>query len=210
MKEEKSKIDLFSQKSKTLWKFFFLVLAANIIIFNWSEISWIFNYRVAPKGLQSVIINKDPAPEDYSYYGMEDNIIKIAAIDISAPLIIPESSNDADIYYALKKGIAHFPGSALPGERGVSIFLGHSSPPGWPRIDYDWVFTQANDLEKGDKIEIYFNNQLFVYTVTEKVFLEIGQDVPSYDSNEKEIILLSCWPPGKNIKRIGIRGVLTN
>jgi len=55
---------------------------------------------------------------------------------------------------------------------------------------------------------VNFNGEVFTYIVTENVFLEIGQDVPYYDSDEKEIILLSCWPPGRNIKRIGVRGVL--
>lgn len=197
------KIGFFSGGSKTIWKFFLLVFVINVVVINWSDISWLFNYKVAPKGIQSVI-----SQEVEREYTAEEDSVKIGAIDVTAPLIFPDGESDAEIYDALKRGVTHFPSSSLPGEEGVMILLGHSSPPGWPKMDYDWVFTEAELLREGDEIRINFNGEVFTYVVTEKIFLEIGQDVPSYDSDEREIILLSCWPPGKNIKRIGIRGVL--
>ncbi len=196
--------NIIHSRSNTIWKFFLLIFIINVIIINWSDIYWVFNYKVAPKGIQSVI-SQDV--RDREYHDEEDSV-RINIIDINAPLIIPDGGSDAEIYDALKRGIAHFPTSSLPGEKGIMILLGHSSPPGWPKMDYDWVFTEAEHLEEGDEIKIYFNGEIFTYVVTEKIFLEIGQDVPSYSSDEREIILLSCWPPGKNIKRIGVRGVL--
>lgn len=180
-----------------------MIFVVNFIVINWSDVSWIFNYKVAPKGIQSVV-SQTPERE----YADEDDSVQIESIGIKAPLIIPDGESDAEIYDALKRGVAHFPTSSLPGEKGVMILLGHSSPPNWPKIDYDWVFTEAELLEPGDEVRIVFGGRVFTYLVTEKIFLEIGQDVPSYDSDEREMILLSCWPPGKNIKRIGVRGVL--
>lgn len=202
---EIKKIKTNKKKSKIIWKFFFLIFLINIILFNWNEVSWLFHYRVAPRGIQSIIFQEDRIVERYD----KDNTIKINAIGISAPIIIPDGNTDVHIYNALKGGVAHFPGSPFPGEKGVSILLGHSSPPGWPKIDYEWVFTEVEELERGDEIKIYFNGYLFTYIMTEQIFLEVGEQVPHYYSNKKEIILLSCWPPGKNIKRIGIRAVLT-
>ncbi len=203
MKPLFEKESFFSERSKTLWKLFLLIFVVNFIVINWSDVSWIFNYKVAPKGIQSVV-SQTPERE----YADEDDSVQIESIGIKAPLIIPDGESDAEIYDALKRGVAHFPTSSLPGEKGVMILLGHSSPPNWPKIDYDWVFTEAELLEPGDEVRIVFGGRVFTYLVTEKIFLEIGQDVPSYDSDEREMILLSCWPPGKNIKRIGVRGVL--
>ncbi len=203
MRTSLKKEGFLSGRSKTIWKFFLLVFLINIIVLNWSDVSWLFNYKVAPKGIQSVVSQTSERE-----YADEDDSVEVAAIGVKAPLIIPAGESDAEIYDALKKGVAHFPTSSLPGEKGIMILLGHSSPPGWPKIDYDWVFTEAELLEPGDEVRIVFDGRIFTYVVTEKIFLEIGQDVPSYDSDEREMILLSCWPPGKNIKRIGIRGVL--
>jgi len=198
-------------ESKNFWKFFVLLFIINVVILNWSDISWIFSYRAAPRGIQAIMTNQLPSVvnKEKEYFEKKDSI-EIPAIQITAPIIFPSGSTDLDFERYLKKGVNHFPGSAMPGEKGVLILLGHSAPPGWPKIDYDWIFTDIEQLEKGDKINIYFNKELFVYTVTEKVILEVGEDVPTYSSSQPEIILLSCWPPGKNIKRIGVRGLLTN
>ena len=198
-----NKNKICSNSSKTFWKFFLLLFIINIIVMNWSDISWLFNYRMATRGIQSIILQE--AEREFTN---EEDSVKIGALNITAPLIFPDGGSDVEVYNALKRGVVHFPNSSLPGEKGVMILLGHSSPPGRPKIDYDWVFTEAELLKAGDEIRVNFNGEVFTYVVTENVFLEIGQDVPSYDSNEKEIILLSCWPPGKNIKRIGVRGVL--
>ncbi|MDD4062160.1 MAG: sortase [Candidatus Pacebacteria bacterium] len=194
---------IFNSRSSTLAKIFLLLFATNIIILNWEDISWFFNRNYAIKGIESIVREK----EEIIYYDKE-NGIEINAIEIIAPLIIPDNDSDGAIYDALKRGVSHFPGSSLPGEGGQVIILGHSAPPGWPNIDYDWVFSKAETLKPGDEIKIYFDSRLYTYEITDSVILEVGQDVPKYDSGEEEIILLSCWPPGKNIKRLGVRGVL--
>lgn len=194
---------MHNSRINTLLKMFLLVFVANIIVLNWNDISWLFNRNYAIEGIESIIKEK----EEVVYYDKE-NGIEIEAIDIVAPLIIPDNESDDAIYNALKRGVSHFPGSSLPGEGGQVIILGHSAPPGWPNINYDWVFSKAETLEPGEEIKIYFNNKLYTYEITDSIILEVGEDVPKYDSGEEEIILLSCWPPGKNIKRLGVRGVL--
>lgn len=199
------------EKSKNFWKFFLLIFIFNAILLNWNDISWIFNHRVAPKGIQVLVQSQVQEKEiEVIEYFERENSIDISAINITAPIVFSQGSSDRDFEVALSKGVTYFPGSALPGEDGVLILLGHSAPPGWPKIDYDWIFTDLEELNVGDQIDIYFNQKLFIYTITEKVFLEVGEDIPSSLLNEPEVMLLSCWPPGKNIKRIGVRGVLTN
>jgi len=98
----------------------------------------------------------------------------------------------------------------LPGSVGQTIILGHSAPSGWPKIKYDWVFTHLVDLEKGDEIFVYFNNRKYVYEVKEKLFFEKGEEVQesSLTNSENMLVLISCWPPGKDIRRIGVSAEL--
>ncbi len=202
MKEQR----LSKENKKNIWKLVLLTFIISVIILNWSDIYWVFNPKVTPQLIKQTIINQEDKKDDVYYDKI--NTIEIPAIEITAPIVETTSTSNNDFQIALDKGVVHFPGSANPGEVGIAIILGHSAPPGWPKIKYDWIFSDLNNLKQGDEIEIYFNNKKYVYLVTEKIFLEIGQDVPSSVSSKAEIILLSCWPPGKNIQRIGVRGVL--
>lgn len=133
----------------------------------------------------------------------KSNSIVIPKIKIEAPVIVVNSTNPEDFNEPLKRGVTHYP-SSLPGEKGEVIILGHSAPPFWPKINYDWVFSKLNTLKAGDEIYIYFNNSQYKYVVEGQVFLQAGQELPSFatkDSKSK-LLLISCWPPGINNKRI--------
>lgn len=132
--------------------------------------------------------------------------IEIPKLGIVAPLIRVESTNPDDFREPLTKGVAWYP-SANPGQNGSAIILGHSAPPGWPKINYDWVFSKITNLEQGDKIYIYFNNKKYEYEAKRSLFLKRGEEIPAWElTNEKPALLLvSCWPPGINNKRVIIR-----
>ena len=132
--------------------------------------------------------------------------IVIPKIDVEAPISFVESTDPKDFLEPLKQGVAHFP-SAFPGEQGVSVLLGHSSPFSWFGNTYDDVFSNLNELEVSDRILITVNGTLNSYEVSGKVFLNRGQDIPlEYQiSSGSRILLISCWPPGINNKRIIIQ-----
>ena len=200
-----------SNDFKNIWKFLVLVFVLSFIFLNWSDIYWVFNPKVAPQGIKSLINDNEKIEEkdEGIFYDKKDSIV-IPKIDITAPIVVSDASTNQEFEEVLKRGVAHFPDSVYPGKNGTSVLLGHSAPPGWPKIDYDWIFSDLENLEKGDEVIIYFEGRMYNYIVSEKIFLEIGDDVPSYSSNQSELVLLSCWPPGKNIKRIGIRASLNN
>jgi len=98
----------------------------------------------------------------------------------------------------------------MPDQKGQAMFLGHSAPSGWPKINYDWVFTKINDLVPGDEIVINYKNGEYRYKVTQKYILKQGDDVPSdpLTNSKYMVVLISCWPPGVNYKRIAIEAEL--
>ena len=106
----------------------------------------------------------------------------------------------------LKKGVLLYSGT-LPGQKGKTIILGHSAPVGWPDINYDNVFSNINQLEKGDEIFIFYNKKKYIYEVfAQKIFLPKNEEQALLieDKNQSILILLTCWPPGKDYQRIGV------
>lgn len=193
---------------KKLWRVFILVFLVSFLIINWNDVSWIFNLRTVSRILTGFFQKENKNTlSSHQEFGKE-NGIEIPKIEISAPLIFVAEEND--VLKNLDRGVVHFPDSVLPSEIGQTIILGHSAPPDWPKIKYDWVFSRINELEKGDEILIYFNNQRYSYSVTKKTFLEKEEQFPENGLTDFQnmLVLISCWPPGKDIKRIAVEATL--
>ncbi len=163
------------------------------------------------------IVEKIPEEEiieEEIIYCDEDRIF-IFALDVDVSIVETTGTTEAEYREALDRGVVHFPGSSYPGEEGLTVLLGHSAPVDRPRIKHDWVFSELNKLREGDEIEVCFNNRFFVYTVIEDVdeknIYEVGEDVaPLYsdDKGKREMVLMSCWPPGSDTQRIGVRAII--
>ncbi len=230
-KMEEKKQKFFTERDKTLFKLFLLVFFASVLVINWKDVSGFLNLRTAPYLIGQKISNllperREASEEDFideedekeeetaPVIYCEEDRITIPAIDITAPVVETGGTTEEEYRESLDRGVTHFPGSSYPGEKGLSVLLGHSAPPGWPKIKHDWVFTNINDLEEGDEIEVCYNNRLTTYYVTDdeegKRIYEVGEDVPPlYPGEEKkEVVLMSCWPPGSRDSRIGVRGIV--
>ncbi|PIP18448.1 MAG: hypothetical protein COX42_00810 [Parcubacteria group bacterium CG23_combo_of_CG06-09_8_20_14_all_35_6] len=141
----------------------------------------------------------------------KENSLEITKLGLEAPLVFAVSTEIKAITQDLKNGVVVYPESSLPGQSGELIVLGHSSPPGWPKIRYDWVFSKLGELEAGDNIVINFAGLRHDYMVINKVFLEKGQALPENNSdNSKQFLyLVTCWPPGKDFKRLVVEAELS-
>lgn len=135
--------------------------------------------------------------------------ITIPAIQISAPIVTTQTTDVDAVHTLLDTGVVLYPGSSPFGQMGETIILGHSAPPGWPKIKYDWVFSKIGDLKTGDKINITYSNKKYSYTVAMIKVLDRGQEVPSI-ATANTLALVSCWPPGKDLNRIAVLAVINN
>jgi len=222
-----------NKKQKDLVKIFTLIFVLVFFVMNWNDLSWIFNYR-AVSGLaydffnpypdsrflvasnnqvplqQPVILKNAPEKIKKIYpYSDKENSLEIPALKVVAPLMIGQSTDTAALEKDLNKGVVYYPGSVLPREVGHIVILGHSAPPNWPRIKYDWVFSEINNLNVGDEITLHFNNRKYIYRVKEKAIVAPGQDVQPAGLSENNVLtIISCWPPGKNYKRIAVSAQL--
>lgn len=193
---------------KRFLKYFVFLFLIVFLVINWNNISWVFNYKAISRVISDFFQKENSATT--LEYSTREGSLEIPKIEISAPLVFVKNSNGEDVYKSLDRGVVHFPSSVLPGEAGQTIILGHSAPPGWPKIKYDWVFSRINELAEGDEIFVYFDNKEFKYSVTKKIFLERGEEIPkdSLTNSKNVLILISCWPPGKDIRRIAVEAKL--
>lgn len=115
---------------------------------------------------------------------------------------------ESDIQSALRSGVVHYPGTALPGENGNVVLTGHSSYYTWDPGRFKDVFALLHGVNVGDKVVVFFNQKKYIYQIVEKkVVLPEQVDVLG-PTNSEQITLITCTPIGTNIKRLILIGTL--
>ena len=183
---------------------FILLFLLGLFLLNWKTIGWVFNFRAVKRVAEVATQKPKPVIQKpiYQYVDQKDQI-SIPSIKVQAPIVVPNTQDITKIHQALDRGVVYYHGSSLPGEVGKVIILGHSAPPGWPDIKYDRVFSHIMDLKNGDQIELTFRQHLYPYRVIEKhIFTKPEEEkFLAETTNQKLLILSTCYPPGKDLKR---------
>ena len=145
----------------------------------------------------------DPAPRLY---------IPKLAIELNVDYEVPrrqaeESFDDLNKRFqgALTNAVVHYPTSSLPGEGSNVVIMGHSGgnffSEGNP--NYKFAFSRLRDLTTGDLIVANYGSRQYVYKVYEsRVVLPSAVEVLRQAPKPNSITLITCDPPGNNIKRL--------
>ncbi len=141
--------------------------------------------------------------------------IGITPIDTDFGIVIPKLGANARIIAnvdpynsrvyqaALARGVAHARGTVYPGTPGSIFLFSHSSVDFYRATQFNSVFYLIDKLETGDDIELYYQNQKYLYKVTGKKIVEASAvSYLSGGGNGKTLILMTCWPPGTSLKRL--------
>ncbi len=130
--------------------------------------------------------------------------IVISKIKANAKVVPNVDPFNSKIYQkALTRGVAHAKGSVFPGRPGNSFIFAHSSENFYEALRYNSVFYLLNKLEKGDQIEIYFNQKQYTYVVEEKKFVQAADVNYLNPKTDRSLLtLMTCWPPWTNLKRL--------
>jgi sortase A len=100
-------------------------------------------------------------------------------------------------------GPGHWPGSAVPGQRGNSVFAGH-------RVTHSHPFRRIHELVPGDEIIFRMQNGTFTYKMTGSQIVT-PKDVhivnPTPDAT---VTLFACHPPGSARQRYVVRGTFVS
>ena len=98
-------------------------------------------------------------------------------------------------------GPGHWPGSAMPGQRGNSVFAGH-------RVTHSHPFYDLDLLAPGDRVIFYMPRGNFTYEVTSITIVQpedLGIITPT---RRPTITLFACNPKHSAAQRIVVKGKL--
>lgn len=139
----------------------------------------------------------------------EGEWLVIPKIDIDAPIIFEDTHDEKEMLENLKNGVIHWPETAFPGEEGNCVITGHSSDFFWRTGNYKTVFALLGELEEGDEIIVYFDQQKFVYKVENKEIVSANSlDILSQNKKEPTLTLFTCWPLGTDLRRLVVEAEL--
>lgn len=109
---------------------------------------------------------------------------------------------EQEIQEALQDGVVHYPSTAFPDEEGNTVVTGHSSYFPWDPGRFKDVFALLHDVQVGDKVYMYYNQDRYDFEVYEtKIVLPSQVDVLT-QGGEDRLTLITCTPVGTNLKRL--------
>lgn len=150
---------------------------------------------------QNIIID----PNSNTVVSSDPRLI-IPKINVDVPMIYnvgPDYQSQMD---AMFKGVAHFavPGAnSVPGQKGNTVFSGHSSNDIFDPGDYKWIFVQLDKLEPGDTIFVNYNSKRYTYSITAKKVVNPTDVQSLYGYEDKPMLtLITCTPVGTAQQRL--------
>jgi sortase A len=96
-------------------------------------------------------------------------------------------------------GPGHWPGSALPGQVGNTVFAGH-------RVTHSHPFRNVDQLVPGDEVIFKTADGEFHYKVTKTEIVNAKDTWIVTPTPDATMTLFACHPPGSAKQRIVIRG----
>lgn len=116
----------------------------------------------------------------------------------------------------LNQGLAHLPGSGLPGEKGNVFVSGHSALPVSMNLASFFgkgikpIFSSLITMKKGDQIYVRAGGTKYTYQVISTKLVKPSDTSVIYppDPSGRFITLMTCVPPGLNTSRWIVLGKL--
>ena len=137
-----------------------------------------------------------------------DMYIDIDSVGINNIILMSNiESTDEKVYdQYLKRGVAHFRGTPLPGDGGNSFIYGHSSVETFFAKHQnlpETIFTRLENVTVGDDVYINRDDNKIHYIVRKKKIVEPTDfSILSSQGDKETITLMTCWPLGIGTKRL--------
>ncbi|MBT5516510.1 sortase, partial [Candidatus Peregrinibacteria bacterium] len=142
-----------------------------------------------------------------------ENRLEIPSINVNSRIVEPEFGLDSligqdwnaledQIRSSLLNGLVHYPGTALPGDKGNVFITGHSSNVFWEKSDYNTVFALLPKIEEGDDIFVSYDQNDFHYRVISKKEVTPKEVGILEQGDGKIMTLMTCTPVGTVLRRL--------
>ncbi len=160
-------------------------------------------YYITPASSDPTPVILDPSVTSVT----ADPRIIISKLNIDVPAVYDEESYDErKIQEALERGIVHYGTTALPGEKGNAVFLGHSSNSPWAPGKFKTAFSLLRKLQVNDTFVLHYQKKRYIYQVYERKVIDPADfSVIAQDVKEPITTLITCDPPGANWNRLVIQ-----
>lgn len=136
-------------------------------------------------------------------------IEKIGANAKIVPNVNP--AEEKEYVQALTQGVAEAIGSTKPGEAGNLYLFSHSVDAPWNIVRFNAIFYLLRELDKGDRVIIFYNHRRYDYIVFDKAVVsptDVSYLTNRYDS--PVLTLQTCDPPGTLLNRLVVRAKLAS
>ena len=201
---------------------YILIILGLTLLLNLTLSLKIFNLK--DQFLPGLILAKNISQEDASVLGESEEIkprlvwekfyLSVPSIGLEKVIVTTDVESDLKETYLpiLKSSIAHYKGTAYPGEEGNVFLYGHSVlPEFFNSQDYLTIFSNLDKINLADEIFLYWGVDTFKYKVISKEIIDPNDlRILSEKTNEKILILMSCVPPGTYFKRLAVKAVQVN
>jgi sortase A len=167
-----------------------------------------FNERfIAPLIQPSRNITDTPIISDASLSTSTPEVI-IPKINVEIPVVYDvKTINDAAIENALESGVVHYADTAVPGQNGNLVIVGHSSNNIFNKGKYKFAFVLLSRMENGDTFYLTKDGKRYTYQVYKKEIVK-PTEVSVLASADKPATatLITCDPPGTSTNRLVVVG----
>ncbi len=132
------------------------------------------------------------------------DMLWVPSLDIAAPVLYSQRAEETEFQQLLQSGVVHYPGTALPGQRGNAYIFGHSSDFVFAPGNYKTVFARLPEIGIGEFIRITGSDgALYEYVVIEtRIVANTDTSVlRDQDPARARLTLQTSYPVGTALKR---------
>jgi len=175
-----------------------LMFAATLGLLNWQWIEAQVQYYVLPTKTVTVkpvsMLSLDPnAPAE----------LIIPSLGIDVPFITDQPSYDPELVeQALRDGIVHYGTTAMPGQVGNVVALGHSSGALWTAGHYKYAFTLLNKIQDKALVYIDYKGARYIYRVTSTEVVLPNNVGVLQPTKTPQLTMITCTPVGVSSHRL--------
>jgi LPXTG-site transpeptidase (sortase) family protein len=132
----------------------------------------------------------------------------IPKINVEIPVVYDVNTIDeAAVEKGLERGVVHYADTAMPGQDGNLVVVGHSSNNIFNPGKYKFAFVLLSRLDNGDTFYIQKDGKRYTYQVYKKQIVK-PTDVSVLAAADKTATatLITCDPPGTSTNRLVVIG----
>ena len=133
-----------------------------------------------------------------------DPLVVIPKINVEIPVIYDvDTIDETAVEKGLERGVVHYADTAVPGQNGNVVIVGHSSNNILNPGKYKFAFTLLHDLQAGDTFYLQKDSKRYTYQVYKRQVVS-PNDVSVLGLADKPATatLITCDPPGTSNNRL--------